>query len=168
MSAREWEKVAGKHRTIVDRHRFEIPVKLGALARELGITVKLSTMKPGESGMIVKVEDEYVIKVNRHETRERQRYTLAHEISHYLLHRHIIDESTDGIVDNVLYRSGAPDRVEYEANRLAADIVMPESLVAREFESLGTLVSEEVIDYMAQLFQVSKVAMEIRLTTMAQ
>ena len=71
-------------------------------------------------------------------------------------------------MDNVLYRSGAPEQLEYEANRLAADIVMPNALVTETFESLGTLVSEEVVDHMAQIFQVSKVAMEIRLTTIAQ
>ena len=155
-------------RAIVERYLLEVPVRLGAMARELGLKVKLSTMKPGVSGMIVKIEDEYIVKVNRHETRERQRYTLAHEISHFLLHRQTIDASSVGIVDNVLYRSGAPEKLEYEANRLAADIVMPNALITETFESLGTLVSEEVVDHMARIFQVSKVAMEIRLTTIAQ
>lgn len=168
MTALEWTMVDTQHRAIVERYLREIPVKLGAMACELGLKVKLSTMRPGVSGMIVRVGAEYVIKVNRHETRERQRYTLAHEISHFLLHRQIIDQSSVGIVDNVLYRSGAPEQLEYEANRLAADIVMPDIQVEQIFESLGTLVSEEVIDHMAHIFQVSKVAMEIRLTTIAQ
>ena len=168
MTAREWRKIDAEQRAIVERYLWEVPVKLGAMARELGLKVKLSTMKPGVSGMIVKVESEYIIKVNRHEIRERQRYTLAHEISHFLLHRETINASAVGIVDNILYRSGAPEQLEYEANRLAADIVMPNALVTETFESLGMLVSEEVIDYMAQIFQVSKVAMEIRLTTIAK
>ena len=168
MTAREWRKMRAEERTIVERYIWEVPVRLGAMAQELGLKVKLSTMKPGISGMIVKVEGEYIVKVNRHETRERQRYTLAHEISHFLLHRRTIDESNVGIVDNVLYRSGAPEQLEYEANRLAADIVMPNALVTETFASLGTLVSEEVVDHMARIFQVSKVAMEIRLTTVAR
>lgn len=168
MTAREWRKIAPGQRVIAERYLREVPVRLGAMARELGLKVKLSTMTPGVSGMIVKVEEEYIIKVNRHETRERQRYTLAHEISHFLLHRETIDASSIGIVDNVLYRSGTPEQLEYEANRLAADIIMPNALITEKFESLGTLVSEEVVDHMAQIFQVSKVAMEIRLTTIAQ
>lgn len=168
MAAREWSKLDAKHRVIVERHMAEIPVKLGAMAHELGLLVKLSTMKPGESGMIAKVDDNYMIRINRHETRERQRYTLAHEIAHFLLHRDVIDQSVAGIVDNVLYRSGAPEKMEYEANRLAADLVMPKTLVATKVKSLGALVSEEVIDHMANTFQVSKVAMEIRLSTIAE
>ena len=94
MTAREWRKMHAEQRAIVERYLREVPVRLGAMARELGLKVKLSTMKPGVSGMIVKVEEEYIVKVNRHETRERQRYTLAHEISHFLLHRETIDASS--------------------------------------------------------------------------
>ena len=167
MTTSEWKRLTPQHRMVLERYLSEVPVKLGAIAREFDLTVRLSTLKPGQSGMIARLGDSYIIKVNRHETRERQRFTLAHEIAHFLLHREIIDQSDSGIVDNVLYRSGAPEEMEYEANRLAADLLMPNAKVNSELEALGALVSEDVIESLAQLFQVSKVAMEIRLTTMA-
>jgi Zn-dependent peptidase ImmA (M78 family) len=136
------------------------------MARSLGIDVKLSTMKPGQSGKIQREADgRYVIRINRHETRERQRFTLAHEISHFLLHRDEIDRLAGGIVDNVLYRSGASEQKEFEANRLAADLIMPNEAVFSELEALGTPVSDEIIDKLAEIFRVSKAAMEIRLST---
>lgn len=165
MHTREWSSLAADQKAIVNRHMNQVPVRLGDMARELGISVKLSTMQPGQSGQISREGDNYVIRINRHETRERQRYTLAHEIAHFLLHRDEIDRLEGGIVDNVLYRSGAPERKEYEANRLAADLIMPRDVVQSEMEAFGTPASDEIIDRMAEIFQVSKAAMEIRLTT---
>lgn len=167
MTSREWQKIEDEKRIVLDRFMRDTPIQLGALAKELGLTVKLSTLKPGVSGKIYKENNSYTIKINRHETRERQRFTLAHEISHFLLHRDIIDQSEGGIIDNVLYRSGAPEQIEFEANRLAADMLMPRKIVSQKLDALGAPVSEEVIEYMAQIFQVSKAAMEIRLSPLS-
>ena len=167
MIAQEWSLIDEEQAEIVHRYMNDLPVKLGALARDLGISVKLSTLKPGISGHIRREgEDLYVIRINRHEARERQRFTLAHEISHYLLHRDVIDKFGE-IEDNILYRSGASEQKEYEANRLAADLVMPHKAVQSVLEAMKPLASEEVIDQMAETFQVSKAAMEVRLSTIA-
>lgn len=165
LATNEWSRIDPKHKEIIRRYTANVPVKLGAMAAEMGIVVKLSTMKPGASGHIKRNgEGGYLIRINRHETRERQRFTLAHEIAHFLLHQDEIDRLPDGIEDNVLYRSGAPEQKEYEANRLAADLIMPARLVETELEALGTPVSDEIIDRIAEIFQVSKAAMEIRLS----
>jgi Zn-dependent peptidase ImmA (M78 family) len=106
-----------------------------------------------------------VIKVNRNESRERQRFTIGHEIAHFLLHKSIIDSSPNGITDTVLYRSGASQQIEFEANRLAADIVMPIELIAGELnEGFSGVVSEATIEALANRFEVSKAAMEIRMS----
>ncbi|MCY4458866.1 MAG: ImmA/IrrE family metallo-endopeptidase, partial [Albidovulum sp.] len=105
----------------------------------------------------------YLIRVNRFDSRERQRFTIAHELAHYLLHREIIDSSPNGIRDNVLYRSGEPRAVEYEANKLAAEIVMPRKLIDQRLREFNETVTDEVIERLAEEFQVSKAAMEVRL-----
>jgi len=126
-------------------------------------------MNTGVSGQITREEGHYLIRVNRHEARERQRFTIAHELAHFLLHKSVIDSSPDGIKDNVLYRSGEPERIEYEANRLAADIVMPMALVQKVLqEEFDGVVTEATIESLAARFQVSKAAMEIRLSTFAE
>lgn len=168
MTSRELKSLQGAQKEILEKYLSEHPVKLGKLAAELGVRIKVSSLHTGVSGQIKREGDHYVIRVNRHEARERQRFTIAHELSHFLLHRHIIDSTPDGIKDNVLYRSGAPERIEYEANRLAADIVMPmgrvEKALQEEFEGV---VTEATIESLAARFQVSKAAMEIRLSTFA-
>lgn len=165
VKAKEWSRVQDDQRAIIQKYLSEHPVKLGALAKELGVEIKVSGMKSGLSGQISKESGKYVIRINRHEVRERQRFTIAHELSHYLLHRSVVDSSPDGIVDNVLYRSGKAERIEYEANRLAADIVMPAEQLEARLQEFDHVVTDEVIDFLATDFQVSKAAMEIRLNS---
>ncbi len=166
MASRELALVSRDHRAILHKYLSDYPVKLGQLARELGVAIKVSSLRLGISGQITNEDGKYIIRVNRHEARERQRFTIAHELSHFLLHRTIIDNSKDGITDTVLYRSGEPERIEYQANRLAADIVMPLNLIERQLEEeFGGIVTEETIEGLASDFEVSKAAMEIRLST---
>ena len=169
MTSRELGRVEQSQRAIIDRYLSEYPVKLGHLARELGLAIKVASMGTGVSGQIMKEGDHYVIRVNRNEARERQRFTIGHEIAHFLLHKPIIDSSPDGITDNVLYRSGAPERIEYEANRLAAALVMPMGLIEKKLrEEFDSVVTEATIESLASAFEVSKAAMEIRLSTFAE
>lgn len=168
MASRELNRVIDQHRQVLDRYLSSGSTKLGQLASDLGVKIKISSLSTGVSGQIKNENGEYVIRVNRHEARERQRFTIAHELAHFLLHRDIIDNSIDGIKDNVLYRSGAPERIEYEANRLAADIVMPMTQVKNALAAdFGGVVTERTIESLAARFQVSKAAMEIRLSALA-
>jgi Zn-dependent peptidase ImmA (M78 family) len=141
----------------------EAPVKLNAIAEHLGIPVYLSTLKPKISGLIEPDDSStsrFRIKLNRHETVERQRFTLAHEIAHFLLHRSLIGA---GVVDDTMYRSGLSSQREVEANKLAADLCMPRHLINAYRRELSHLDGDELVSEMAKRFRVSKAAMQIRL-----
>ena len=161
-SSKKFHQINDEHKQVVEKYISVRPVPLGAIARDLGLNVRVSALERGQSGLIEYGDGAYTIKINRHETRERQRFTLAHEIAHFLLHRDII--ATAGkIADNVLYRSGQPEQIEYEANRLAAELIMPNDLLFSDLSEMGVPVTDEVIERLAQEWQVSKAAMEIRL-----
>lgn len=164
MSHRTIDSLPKETLGILSRYTCSCPVKLGSIARELGIAVKVSNLRMGISGQISKEENQYIIRVNRYESRERQRFTIAHELAHYLLHRDIIDSTTNGIHDNILYRSGQPLTVEYEANLLAADIVMPSALLKKKLCDIKHEINEDVIVSLAEEFQVSRGAMDVRLS----
>ena len=123
-------------------------------------------MAPACLDKLVKAAIATLLNVNRFETKERQRYTIAHELAHFLLHRDLIDSLEDGLTDNILYRSGAPEHIEFEANRLAADILMPSDTVRQRLVEYGGQVTEAVIADVAKYFRVSKAAMEIRLSNL--
>jgi IrrE N-terminal-like domain len=157
------DRVEANEAQIVSRFVSEFPVRVGELASELGLKVTRAPMAPKISGLIQPSDDAssgFEIRVNKYEIPERQRFTVAHEIAHYLLHRHDIGS---GVVDSIMYRSSLTSRKETEANRLAADIVMPAKLVSRELDRLGGLRIPGVVDEMAAIFRVSVPAMKVRL-----
>lgn len=132
----EWRRVPSEQTAVILKYQNEFPVKLGALAKELGVIVKSATLASNISGEIREIDGIVTIKVNRHDVKARQRYTLAHEIAHFLLHRELL---ANGIQDDVLYRSSQSNVVESEANRLAADILMP-------IERVNLLISKHSAD----------------------
>lgn len=163
-SSQEWNRILPEDKSVVEKYLCEIPVKLGIMAKELGVVVKRSpTIPRSVSGQIKRLETGiYEIKINKFESLVRQRFTLAHEISHFLLHRSEIDRLGE-IADNVLYRSGASETIEYEANRLAAQIIMPEKAISERQQAIGNNIDENIVDQLAKEFGVSKAVMEIRI-----
>lgn len=87
----------------------------------------------------------------------RDRFTIAHEIGHYILHylyrKQILNES---INDLVAQRFGT-NQAEKEANWFAAAFLMPADEFKREFASCGGDHSE-----LSRKFQVSRQASEVR------
>ena len=70
-------------RILLDMNVTRLPVMVGKLCRELGITVKYGD---GDGdGRSVMVEGNPVIMLSRSCTAERQRFTCAHELGHILL-----------------------------------------------------------------------------------
>lgn len=148
---------------LIKEHVSQVPVPIGTLAKALGLRVLKSTFPPKISGQIApnaETPSGFEIKVNRYDSPERQRFTIAHEIAHFLLHQ---DRIGTGITDNVLYRSNLSDRLEAEANRLAADLLMPKEQIRAELASRGLTASEDAAEVLAEVFRVSLPAMRIRL-----
>jgi len=155
----EWNRLDPKVRAIIESFQDAPPVRLPEMANALGVPVKASTLAPGISGEIRPFGDGFVIRVNRHDPVKRQRFTVAHELAHFLLHR---AEIGTGIEDDVLYRSTLSDRREHQANRLAADILMPEALLAAAQEAAEEKGIVDVALYLSDLFAVSEAAMRIK------
>lgn len=155
--------INAQQQTVLDQYSTQLPVAVGKLAAELGLTVSLATLSPSISGLIEPdpaAPAGFRIRVNRYESDERQRFTIAHEIAHYLLHR---DYIRSGIVDNVMYRSSLSSAREAQANRLAADIIMPMRKVLEEVRRFGGIRDESTAIALAREFKVSLPAMKVRL-----
>ncbi len=145
---------------IIQRHQENAPVDIVAIAHNLGINVYSACESENLSGKIIKDsklggKSGYAIFVNSNDSPVRQRFTIAHEIAHFVLHKH---EIGDGIVEDALYRSCLSNKKEVEANKFAADILMPWHLINRVMQK-----PFENIKELAERFQVSQSAMSIRL-----
>lgn len=80
--------------TILDRmeiiraNQSELPVSVTRIAREFGIRVFKSSGWPDKlSGLIRKNHGKYEIFVNGQHPLARRRFTIAHELAHFILHR---------------------------------------------------------------------------------
>jgi IrrE N-terminal-like domain len=144
------------------RHQQDVPIDITALATDLGLSVYESEdFEDGISGKICKDASGespagYSVYVNANHSVRRQRFTIAHECAHFLLHR---DKIGDGITDDAMYRSDKmTNQDEYEANNKAADLLMPRRLVLKYVkEGLSGA------DDLADAFNVSITAMQVRL-----
>ena len=140
---------------IVGDYMEHCPVDVTGLADELGLKVVYARLASDVSGKIECGRRGCKITVNSTHGQSRQRFTIAHEIAHYVLHRELIG---DGIVDDGLYRSAQPSAIERQANQYAADILMPWRLVRKAYRRGTTSACG-----LASMFQVSSAVAEIRL-----
>ena len=148
--------MSSNYRQLIKEHQQDMPVDLISLARSMGVRVfKARGWAAEVPGAIRREHDGYRIYVNADHSETRQRFTIAHELAHLILHKPLIG---DGITEDAMYRSGFSNAVETEANALAADILMPPNVVHElALNPAHTSAS------LAAFFNVSQAAMDIRL-----
>ncbi|WP_049760801.1 MULTISPECIES: ImmA/IrrE family metallo-endopeptidase [Frankia] len=139
------------------------------IAAAEGISVVQEPFRDDEvSGVLLREPDRTMIIVNAANAVVRQRFTIAHEIGHFTLHRGTV--YLDGRA-RVNFRDGlssmATDQEEIEANSFAAALLMPTKWVRTAFETtvrnspVGS--EEELAGLLAGRFVVSRQAMLFRL-----
>lgn len=157
---------------LLDRLKIaDTPIPIKRIIRELDI--KLSSFDLGNdvSGVLVIEDDSARIGYNPSEPIVRQRFTLAHELGHYLLHSG--QKQNNLFVDNIkvmFRRQGSTPkelRQEKQANAFAAALLMPKSLVQQEYEKLSArekqLTDDNIVKKLSSVFKVSEIAMTYRL-----
>jgi Zn-dependent peptidase ImmA (M78 family) len=143
----------------IRRLQDSAPVDVTGIAKVLGLKVWESSHLPANvAGKLFRDRNgslgqmQYNIVVRAQDPLVRKRFTVAHEIAHFLLHR---GQFATELIDDSLYRSGLSTPVEAQANAFAADLLMPWHL-------LMPVIDKPIAD-LAVMFQVSEQAMKIRL-----
>lgn len=143
---------------VLQMHLQNVPVDVEALAYDLGLNLKYEDLPDDIAG---KLERDWLapagfrITVDSSDGHRRKRFTIAHEIAHYMLHRDLLPE--EGVTDSALYRSSLSDDMERHANRFAAQILLPETKVREAYRS------EKSLAALSRIFDVSDAALRIRL-----
>ncbi len=109
-----------------------------------------------------------LVFVNASDSVPRQRFSAAHELGHFVLHRDkMYGVSFADIPENIELSKKQSDQHEREANRFAADLLMPEELCherAEDFKRAYRVWPRTPLAYyMAAEFLVSGEAMSYRL-----
>lgn len=138
-------------KALVSSDCMNLPVDVKKVAEKFGLVVVEFDFVDSISGVLKK--DRNVIGVNKKHSKVRQRFTIAHELGHFLL-GHDIGKNEDILDDD----SEKPMHKEREANIFASELLMPYELLAGE-------VKKEKIDLkkLASIFDVSEQAISIRL-----
>lgn len=144
------------------------PVPVETLAEHVGAVVRYEPFDGALSGMFHRSGGHSVIGVNSLHPSVRQRFSIAHEIGHLLLHGselHVDEHAFVAFRDPE--SSKASDPQEIEANQFAAALLMPPDLLRSAILQLGSDPDvTEAIQSLAQTFQVSHEAMTIRLKSL--
>jgi len=133
---------------------------LVAIVKKLGGKIIVSDVwaeADATSGSI-RIEDDgsFVVAVASHTGIERDRFTIAHELGHYVLH-YLWPKQNGKPVAAVEARRYGSGRVEWEANWFAAAFLMPADSFKTTWAELGGIVGE-----VAGHFGVSTEAARIR------
>ena len=140
------------------------PVPVEKIAENLGLDVRFAPLEGDLSGALVREGGEVYIGVNSLHHSNRRRFTIAHEIAHFVLHEgvtlHVDKDFRINRRDNDSSKAVNPE--EMEANRFAAEMLMPTRFVVKDIEALRN-VDQLALDSMARRYRVSPLAMRIRL-----
>ncbi len=149
------------------------PVPMPRIARRLGLKLQPQPFKKEEgemSGILVRDGKNVILGVNASHHPNRRRFTIAHEIGHYLLH-----EGNRVFVDRSNYKVSLRDAVsgsgtnleEIEANMFASLLLIPERFLMKDLEGRSIDIADEQADQqvreLARKYKVSTQAMGFRL-----
>jgi Zn-dependent peptidase ImmA (M78 family) len=135
-----------------------LPVNPYEIASKMGVQIRETVLRDGVSAMLIRDvgrDAEIVLAID--DSQQRQYFSCAHELGHYVERTRADPTGEFAFVD---YRDNrnAEDLHELYANEFAASLLMPAAAVTqlREREGLGAIA-------LAQRFDVSLPAMQTRL-----
>jgi len=147
-----------------DHEITELPVDVKALAAKLQILVlPKSADQAGVSGMLMRSGQNFGISYATHIDSEGfQRFSIAHELGHYLMPGHIEAVMATGDIHESRAGFTSDDKYEIEADHFAAGLLMPRFLFAPALRRAGQGLS--AIIRLAELCKTSLPATAIRYT----
>jgi Zn-dependent peptidase ImmA (M78 family) len=174
LSARQIEKRAER---ILVTAGLETPsIDVEKVAQSLGIIIRFESTSADVSGALFRRGGRAIIGVNPSHPHKRQRFTIAHEIGHFILHRDDLhmDEANaypnESQVKDRLLRdqvsAQATDPKEIEANRFAAALLMPAFMLGSTLTSFDIPLKQKDIERLAEDYEVSLQAMAFRLANL--
>lgn len=156
-------------RLLVEANVSSPPIVLEVLLERQGVLLAGAPAEEHVSGFLLRrVGEAPVIGFNSALPPVRQRFIVAHELGHLLLHHKSGLHVDRSVVKDKGDATDAPDEEEVEANRFAAELLMPEHWIRQEsgISRYSSYDDDPVIGRLAQRYMVSRQAMTIRLTSL--
>jgi Zn-dependent peptidase ImmA (M78 family) len=164
---REIQRATELAQQTLARGAYVLPIDVHQVARDLGLVVIEQELEEHISGLLVIKDGQGTIAVNKAHHLNRQRFSIAHEIAHYLLHAPgsgvFIDATPVFFRDTISHEGRSLE--EIAANTFAAELLMPHPklLEILHQEPLDAF-DDNALRRVAGIFGVSAQALTIRLT----
>lgn len=145
------------------------PVPVDRLAELVGAEITFNNFQNEISGLLLRRKNSTVIGVANEQAPARQRFTIAHEIGHLLLHAgEELHVDTDFRVNlRSDSSSKGSDVTEIEANAFAAALLMPADFLSQDIVEMRIDVEDsEQIEALANKYGVSTQAMTFRISNL--
>ena len=145
---------------------FMAPIDIEKLAEKLNIQIQHKRLEDDVSGFLLIKQPNAIVMLNEMHHKNRQRFTLAHEIGHYILHKNL---------DSLFIEKGLTYfrsknypienyEIEKEANCFAAELLMPKKIISKLILEKSLDISHESdFSSLAKKLEVSERALAIRL-----
>ncbi|ELY2017908.1 ImmA/IrrE family metallo-endopeptidase [Flavobacterium psychrophilum] len=153
---------------LVKHDLFMAGFNVKKLAKLLKINLKEEILSDDVSGFFVMTDTDNIITYNKNNGKERQRFTIAHEIGHFILHskeQPIFIDKTPSVMYRNNSSSTGEDFKEREANAFAASLLMPKKLIEQEILNVPNDF-DKAISSLAKIFGVSQQAISFRLSNL--
>jgi Zn-dependent peptidase ImmA (M78 family)/transcriptional regulator with XRE-family HTH domain len=134
------------------------PVDVAAVARGLGVAVFPRPFPDALSALFARHGDRALIGVNADHAGVRQRFSIAHECGHFVLHhdsQHVIELEPQSAGDP----PGYDWKKERDANTFAAELLMPAEWIRADVKAYS-------VSRLANRYKVSEAAMAYRLANL--
>ncbi len=143
------------------------PIEPVEVAKALNLRVIAEPFDGEISGALLQTDKATIIGVNSKHPKTRQHFSIAHEIGHYILHKLEGPHFDRKILLRGPKSSLAVDPLEIEANRFAAELLMPKVFILADIEKLGIdALDEDEIKKLAARYKVSVEALTVRLSSL--
>ena len=169
MELKEIERKA--EQILKDNDISSLPIDVLDLSIKMGVRVEAIDFENDDvSGIFILKNDKPYIGYNKDQGKNRVRFTIAHELGHYILH----SENQQLFIDKskkVMYRDANSSTgellLEREANSFAASRLMPEFMIEKELINTPQNNSDkDTIEQLAEKFSVSTQALSFRLSNL--
>lgn len=148
-----------KEKKLYQGDKLDITELIHEVAQASGeqIQIEYKDIDPTISGGLRHENGIWMMVVNRRHNERRQRFTLAHELGHFIMHK----EKNEAFEDYTFFRNNKMASIEYDANNFAADLLMLTEYVQNAVESGCRNIGE-----LAERFGVSNAAMRLKIENM--
>ena len=135
-----------------------VPIDLGVIAKKLGLQIVPYGFPDSMSALFLIEEGVRVIGVNKNHSNVRRRFSVAHELGHFISGHEDFSHDNVEHIDREKKYLNSFYRMEEEADEFAAELLMPEFLLKKDFSLLNG-----DIEALAKKYEVSQQAMTIQL-----